>query len=58
MAARMSLEEMTKELVVDSLGFLSGDGLYWALGEEARNNTNPQFTDHCFTGEYLSLIHI
>ncbi|MBN8648841.1 MAG: amidophosphoribosyltransferase, partial [Caulobacterales bacterium] len=52
MAARMSLEEMTKELGVDSLGFLSVEGLYWALGEEARNNTNPQFTDHCFTGEY------
>jgi amidophosphoribosyltransferase len=52
MAARMSLEEMTAELGVDSLGFLSVEGLYWALGEEERNSSNPKYTDHCFTGEY------
>lgn len=52
MAAQLDLEAMTKELGVDSLGFLSVDGLYWALGEENRNSTNPQYTDHCFTGEY------
>src|SRR5262249_15176671 len=52
MAARMSIEEMTKSLGVDSLGFLSVEGLYWAMGEESRNNAHPQFTDHCFTGEY------
>ena len=52
MAARMSLEEMTKSLGVESLGFLSVEGLYWAMGEEARNDKHPQFTDHCFTGDY------
>lgn len=52
MAAKMSLEEMTEALGVDSLGFLSVDGLYWALGDEKRDNTKPQYTDHCFTGEY------
>lgn len=52
MAAQMSLEEMRVALGVDSLGFLSVDGLYWALGEEKRNSANPQYTDHCFTGDY------
>lgn len=52
MAAKSSLAEMTEALGVDSLGFLSVEGLYWALGEEGRNDANPQFTDHCFTGEY------
>ncbi|MDX2277546.1 MAG: amidophosphoribosyltransferase [Hyphomonadaceae bacterium] len=51
MAAHMSMEEMTKALGVDSLGFLSVPGLYWAMGHE-RNDAHPQFTDHCFTGEY------
>ena len=52
MAARMSVEEMTKSLGVDSLGFLSVEGLYWAMGEEKRDPVHPQFTDHCFTGDY------
>ncbi len=51
MAATQTLEEMTKNLGVDSLGFLSVDGLYWAMGQE-RNAAQPQFTDHCFTGDY------
>ncbi len=52
MAAQMTLEEMRKSLEVDSLGFLSVDGLYSAMGEEKRDALNPQFTDHAFTGEY------
>ena len=52
MAAQMTLEEMRKTLGVDSLGFLSVEGLYAAMGEGARNAQQPQFTDHCFTGEY------
>ena len=55
-AAQMSLEEMTKFLGVDSLGFLSVEGLYQAIGEERRNPASPQFTDHCFTGEYPTLL--
>ena len=31
---------------------LSLNGTYKALGEKNRDNSNPQFTDHCFTGEY------
>jgi amidophosphoribosyltransferase len=52
MAAQMTPEEMRKQLGVDTLGFLSVEGLYWAMGEEKRNASYPQFTDHCFTGEY------
>jgi amidophosphoribosyltransferase len=52
MAAQMSLEEMRKALGVDSLGFLSIEGLYWAMGAEKRNAEQPQFTDHAFTGDY------
>lgn len=52
MAANYSLEEMRRELDVDSLGFLSVDGLYWAVGQDLRDKTNPQYADHCFTGHY------
>ena len=52
MAAQMTLEEMRKALGVDSLGFLSVDGLYWAMGVDKRDAANPQFTDHAFTGDY------
>jgi amidophosphoribosyltransferase len=52
LAAHRSLEEMRLLLEVDSLGFLSVEGLYWALGAGRRDGENPQFTDHYFTGEY------
>ena len=51
-AANYSLEAMTEMLEVDSLGFLSVEGLYWAMGEEYRSENCPQYTDHCFTGAY------
>ena len=52
MAANLTLEEMREKLEVDTLGFLSVDGLYRAMGETGRNNAHPQFTDHYFTGDY------
>lgn len=52
MAAQLDLQEMVARLGVDSLGFLSVDGLYWAMGAGHRNAEDPQFTDHCFTGDY------
>ena len=52
MAAQLSLEEMREKLEVDTLGFLSVDGLYRAMGETGRNAARPQFTDHYFTGDY------
>jgi len=52
LAARKSLAEMTRFLEVDSLGFLSVEGLYWALEAGERDPACPQFTDHYFTGDY------
>ncbi|MEL6830415.1 MAG: amidophosphoribosyltransferase [Pseudomonadota bacterium] len=51
LAANHSLEAMRNFLNVESLGFLSVGGLYRAVGVE-RDNTDPQFADHCFTGDY------
>lgn len=52
MAANKSVEEMAKHIGVDSLAFISHDGLYRAVGEESRNAECPQYCDACFTGEY------
>ncbi|MGI9481243.1 MAG: amidophosphoribosyltransferase [Hyphomicrobiales bacterium] len=53
LAAVQSMEEMTETIGVTSLAFISIDGVYRAMGYEAgRDNENPQFTDHCFTGDY------
>lgn len=51
-AANYSMTEMTDMLEADSLGFLSIEGLYRAIGIENRDTKHPQFSDHCFTGEY------
>jgi amidophosphoribosyltransferase len=52
LAATHSLEEMRAFIGADSLAFLSVDGIYRAMGFEKRDPLRPQFTDHCFTGEY------
>ena len=52
LAATHSLEEMRDYIGCDSLAFLSVDGIYRAMGEPGRNLARPQFTDHCFTGDY------
>ena len=52
LAANHDLETMTQLLGSESLGFLSVEGLYWALGFDARDGVNPQYADHCFTGDY------
>ncbi len=52
LAATHSLEEMRRYIGCDSLAFLSVDGIYRAMGETGRDRTCPQFTDHCFTGDY------
>ena len=51
-AARLSVEELGRDIGADSLAFISVDGLYRALGEANRDMENPQFCDACFTGEY------
>jgi amidophosphoribosyltransferase len=52
LAARMGLDEMRRFVGADSLAFLSVDGIYRAMGYPGRNPRQPQFTDHCFTGDY------
>ncbi len=51
-AANNSVEEIAKIIGVDSLAFVSIDGLYRAAGEASRNSGAPQFCDACFTGDY------
>jgi amidophosphoribosyltransferase len=43
---------MCEIIGADSLAFLSVAGIYRAMGEKSRDPQRPQFTDHCFTGEY------
>src|SRR5262249_60349219 len=52
LAASHTVEEMRKIIGADSLAFLSVEGIYRAMGEERRDPLRPQFTDHCFTGDY------
>jgi amidophosphoribosyltransferase len=52
LAATHTLEEMRQFIGADSLAFLSVEGIYKAMGFESRDPLRPQFTDHCFTGEY------
>ncbi|HVY43610.1 MAG TPA: amidophosphoribosyltransferase [Hyphomicrobiaceae bacterium] len=52
LAANMTVEEMRQFVGADSLAFLSVDGIYRAMGYDGRDSRNPQFTDHCFTGDY------
>ncbi|MCW5695359.1 MAG: amidophosphoribosyltransferase [Bauldia sp.] len=51
-ASHMSEQEIADFIKVDSLAFLSIDGLYRAVGEARREGAAPQFCDACFTGEY------
>jgi amidophosphoribosyltransferase len=52
LAATHTLDEMRDYIGVTSLAFLSVDGLYRAVGFDGRDSIRPQFTDHCFTGDY------
>ncbi|WP_374635879.1 amidophosphoribosyltransferase [Paracoccus sp. (in: a-proteobacteria)] len=53
LAAQMSEEEMREWIGVDSLAFVSLDGLYRAVGEaKGRDKASPQYCDACFSGEY------
>jgi len=52
LAANMSVDDMCRFMGATSLAFLSVDGIYRALGYEKRDAVTPQFTDHCFTGDY------
>ena len=53
LAATMSEEDMREYLSVDSLKFISLDGLYRAVGEaNGRRSDCPQYCDACFSGQY------
>ena len=53
LAATMSEDEMRSHLGVDSLRFISLDGLYRAVGEaQGRDPAAPKYCDACFSGDY------
>jgi len=53
LASHMTEDEMRAHLGVDSLRFVSLDGLYRACGEpKGRDQACPQFCDACFSGQY------
>jgi amidophosphoribosyltransferase len=52
LAHKLDLEGMRKFINTKTLKFLSIEGLYKSMGFEKRNPSYPQFTDHCFTGDY------
>ena len=52
LAAQMNVAQMADYIRADSLAFLSIDGLYRAVGEDVREEHQPQHCDACFTGDY------
>jgi amidophosphoribosyltransferase len=53
LASRYDVAGMAKFIGVDSLAFLSIDGLYRAMGlPQGRDSRQPAFCDACFTGDY------
>ena len=52
LAARFDVDQIAKFIGVDSLAFISIDGLYRAMGEGGRDQRAPKFCDACFTGDY------
>ena len=52
LASKFTLDEMRKHINATTLKFLSIEGLYKSMGFKERNKSYPQFTDHCFTGDY------
>ncbi|GAN53567.1 amidophosphoribosyltransferase [Tanticharoenia sakaeratensis] len=57
LAATHSMEQMRELIGVDSLAFISFDGLYRALGYENRGAAQGHYCDACFTGDYpISLV--
>jgi amidophosphoribosyltransferase len=52
LAARNDVDAMARIIGVDSLAFISIDGLYRAVAGAARDARRPQFCDACFTGDY------
>ena len=51
-AANLSNVEIADLIGVDSLQYVSLDGLYRAVGLSGRDTVNPTHCDACFSGEY------
>jgi amidophosphoribosyltransferase len=53
LASHMSIAQIRDLMDVKSLKYLSVEGMYKAFGHpEGRNDKQPQFSDHAFTGDY------
>jgi amidophosphoribosyltransferase len=52
LASRMDVKTMARHIGVDSLAFLTIDGLYRACREPERSAALPKFCDACLTGDY------
>jgi amidophosphoribosyltransferase len=52
LASGMDVDAMARHIGVDSLAFISIDGLYRAVGAGPRDGENRMFCDACFTGDY------
>lgn len=52
LAHKKSVKEIGEYIGVDSMEYISLDGLYRALNEAKRNNDVPQYCDACFSGDY------
>jgi amidophosphoribosyltransferase len=52
LAAQNNLDAMARIIGVDSLAFLSLEGLYRAVAGRGRQPAQPQYCDACFSGNY------
>ncbi len=52
LASNMNVDAMARHIGVDSLAFISIDGLYRATSMAGRDDQAPRFCDACFTGDY------
>ena len=52
LAYQYDVDGMARFIGVDSLAFVSINGLYRAMGVPTRDPAQPQFCDACFTGDY------
>ena len=52
LAAQHDVASMARFIGVDSLAFVSLDGLYRAMGERKRDPDAPRYCDACFSGDY------
>src|SRR3546814_14792484 len=52
LASKLDVEGIARHIGVDSLAFISIDGLYRAMGQARRDPAAPKFCAACFTGDY------